>query len=221
MPVITAIEVQKRNKERVNIYLDGTYAFSLNLMDGAKLHRGQTLSDAEIAQMQGEDLVVRAVDSAARFLGHRPRSVAEVRQNLREKDFDAGVIDAALERLMSMGYLDDRAFARYWVESRTHFKPLGAAALRFELRQKGVADAIILETLEVVDDEAGAYVAAGPLLKRLRGVDRRTARQKISTTLARRGFAFDDVRSALDRLFDEAEDADAAFFTGEIDDTDT
>lgn len=221
MPVVTAIEVQKRNKERVNVYLDGVYAFSLNLMDGAKLHKGQTLSDAEIAQMQGEDLVVRAVDSAARFLGHRPRSVTEVRQNLREKDFDAGVIDAALERLTSLGYLDDRAFARYWVESRTHFKPLGAAALRFELRQKGVADAVIREILETVDDESGAYVAAGPLLKRMRGVDRRTARQKISMTLARRGFSFDDVRSALDRLFDEVEEEDAEFFGGGADDTDT
>lgn len=221
MPEITAIEVQKRNKERVNIYLDGAYAFSLNVMDGAKLHKGQILTDTEIARMQGEDLVVRAVDSAARFLGHRPRSIAEVRKNLKEKDFDAGVIDAALERLTSMGYLDDRAFARYWVESRTQFKPLGAAALRFELRQKGVPDSIVQEALDAVDDEAGAYTAAEPLIKRMRGTDKRTVRQKISTTLARRGFAYGDVRAALDRLIDEYEEQDTDFFTGEDDDTDT
>lgn len=221
MPVVTAIEVQKRNKERVNIYLDGTYAFSLNLMDGAKLHKGQMLTDADIALMKGEDLVVRAVDSAARFLGHRPRSVAEVRKNLKQKDFDAGVIDIALDRLTSMGYLDDRAFARYWIESRTHFKPLGTAALRFELRQKGVADGIVGEALDAVDDESGAYTAARPLLLRLRGRDQRMARQKVSMTLARRGFAYDDVRNALDRLIEEIEDEDDSFFTGEADDTDT
>ncbi len=220
MPVVTAIEVQKRNKERVNIYLDGEYAFSLNLMDGAKLRKGLALSDADIAALQGEDLVVRAVDSAARFLGHRPRSVAEVRKNLKGKDFDEGVIDKALERLTALGYLDDAAFARYWVESRTQFKPLGTAALRYELRQKGVGEAVLREALDAVDDESGAYAAAGPLLKRLRGVDRRTARQKISTTLARRGFAYDDVRSALDRLFDEVEEQDADFFTGGDGDTD-
>lgn len=220
MPVVTAIEFQKRNKERVNIYLDGEYAFSLNLLDGAKLYKGQTLSDNEIAEIRGEDLVVRAVDSAARFLGHRPRSVAEVRKNLKDKDFDAGVIDAALVRLTSLGYLDDRAFARYWVESRTQFKPLGTAALRYELRQKGVADALIREILEAVDDESAAYTAAVPLLKRQRGHDRRSARQKISTTLARRGFAYDDVRAALDRLFDEVEEEDADFFRGEEGDTD-
>jgi regulatory protein len=221
VPVVTAIEIQKRNKERVNVYLDGEYAFSLNLLDGAKLHKGQTLTDAEIAGMQSEDLVVRAVDSAARFLGHRPRSVAEVRKNLKEKDFEPGVIDKALERLTAMGYLDDRAFAKYWVENRTHFKPLGAAALRFELRQKGIADALVREVLETVDDENGAYEAASPLLKRMRGMDRRTARQKISTTLARRGFAYDVVRTALDRLFDEVADEDADFFARGDDDTDT
>lgn len=220
MPLVTAIEAQKRNKERVNIYLDGEYAFSLNMMDGAKLRKGQTLSDAEIAAMQRDDLVVRAVDSAARFLGHRPRSVAEVRKNLKDKDFEAGVVDKAIERLTTLGYLDDRSFAKYWVESRTHFKPLGTAALRYELRQKGVADSILEEILEAVDDESGAYTAAEPLLKRLRGVDRHTARKKISTTLARRGFSFGDVRNALDQLFDEVEEQDADYFKREDDDTD-
>lgn len=221
MPVVTAIEAQKRNKERVNVYLDGEYAFSLNLMDGARLRKGQVLTDAEIAGMQSEDLVVRAVDSAARFLGHRPRSVAEVRKNLKEKDFEAGVIDKALERLTAMGYLDDQAFAKYWVESRTHFKPLGTAALRYELRQKGVSEAVLQDVLDAVDDERGAYDAAGPLLKRMRGTDRRTARQKISTTLARRGFAFGVVRAALDRLFDDVEAENADFFASGDDDTDT
>lgn len=77
MPVVTAVEVQKRSKERVNIYLDGSYAFSLNIVDAASLRTGQSLSDSEIAAMRGEDAVVRAVDSAARFLGHRPRSVSK------------------------------------------------------------------------------------------------------------------------------------------------
>jgi regulatory protein len=221
VPVVTAIEAQKRNRERVNVYLDGEYAFSLNLLDGARLHKGQTLTDTEIAGMQSEDLVVRAVDSAARFLGHRPRSVAEVRKNLKDKDFEPGVVDKALERLTAMGYLDDRAFAKFWVENRTQFKPLGAAALRYELRQKGIAEAVLSEILEAVDDESGAYDAAVPLLKRLRGTDRRTARQKISSTLARRGFAYDVVRAALDRLLEEVEEQDAEFFASGDDDTDT
>lgn len=219
MPVVTAVEVQKRNKERVNIYLDGSYAFSLNIVDAASLRTGQSLSDSEIAAMRGEDAVVRAVDSAARFLGHRPRSVSEVRRNLKDKEFDAGIIDAAIERLERMGYLDDTAFAQYWVENRIQFKPLGSSALRFELRQKGVSDAVIQHALADLNDQHGARQAAEPLLRRMRGTHRRTAWQKLSTTLARRGFAFEDVRAALDELFQDVEADDDTFFAGEDDDT--
>lgn len=212
MPVITSLEVQKRNKERVNVYLDGDYAFSLGIMDAARLHKGQTLTEAEVNQLKGEDLVVRAVESASRFLGHRPRSIAEVRRNLVEKEFDSGVIDAAIGRLTQFGYLDDSAFARYWIQSRTQFKPLGTAALRFELRQKGVPDAVIQAALDEVDDESGAYRAAATLFKRMRGTDRRTARQKLSTALARRGFRYGDIQPAIERLFDETDENDPEFF---------
>lgn len=174
MPVVTAVEVQKRSKERVNIYLDGSYAFSLNIVDAASLRTGQSLSDSEIAAMRGEDAVVRAVDSAARFLGHRPRSVSEVRRNLKDKEFDAGIIDAAIERLERMGYLDDTAFAQYWVENRIQFKPLGSSALRFELRQKGVSDAVIQHALADLNDQHGARQVAELLLRRMRGTYRRT-----------------------------------------------
>jgi regulatory protein len=212
VPVITTLEVQKRNKERVNVYLDGEYAFSLGMMEAARLQRGQTLTEADITRLKDEDLVVRAVESASRFLGHRPRSVAEVHRNLSEKDFDAGVIDAALERLTRLGYLDDWAFARYWIQNRTQFKPLGRSALRFELRHKGVPDAIIQAVLDEVDDESGAYQAAAALLKRMRGADRKTARHKLSATLSRRGFRFDDIRTAIDQLFEEIDEEDPRFF---------
>jgi regulatory protein len=131
---------------------------------------------------------------------------------LVEKEFDLGVIDAAEERLTKLGYLDDSAFARYWIQSRTQFKPLGVAALRFELRQKGVPDAVIQTALEEVDDESGAYRAAMTLFKRMRGTDRRTARQKLSTALARRGFRYDDIRPAIERLFEETDEDDPGFF---------
>jgi len=212
VPVITTLEVQKRNKERVNVYLDGEYAFSLGMIDAMRLHKGQALTEDEITRLKGDDLVLRAVESASRFLGHRPRSIAEVRRNLVGKEFDPGVIDVALERLTRLGYLDDPAFARYWIQSRTQFKPLGISALRFELRQKGVPDAVIQTALDEVDDESGAYRAAASLFKRMRGIDHKTARQKLSTALARRGFRYDDIRSAIDRLFEETDENDPGFF---------
>lgn len=219
---ITLIEVQKRNKERANIYLDDEYAFSVGLMEAAKLRKGQTLSDQEVAAMQGEDAVAKAVDSAARFLSYRPRSVDEVRRNLTGKSIDAPVVDAALERLTAMGYLDDAAFARFWVQNRTAFKPLGPGALRYELRRKGISDDDIEAVLEDVDPEAAAYQAAQSQLRRLRAArpDAKTFRTKLSSFLQRRGFNYGVINEVVRRLWDELEDDMSASHDSDGDEAD-
>lgn len=220
MGVITALEIQKRNKERVNVFLDGVYRFSVNLMDAVKLRKGQTLTDNDIAALKAEDDVVKAVESAVRFLSYRPRSISEVRRNLTEKQMEPPVIDAALERLSVLGYLDDEAFARYWVENRTSFKPLAPTALRFELRRKGISDAIITEVLEAVDPNAAARQAAQTQVKRLRGQDRKTFRTKLSSFLQRRGFSYDVIREVIGTLTEELDSDDPNYFRSLEDDED-
>lgn len=202
---ITALEVQKRNKERVNIYLDGEYAFSLAMIEAARLHRGQTLSDEDIAALKARDAVERAVEQAARFLSYRPRSISEVRRNLAQKGMDAATIDEALARLEHLGYVDDRAFARFWVSNRDEFKPRGPLALRQELREKGVSNAIIDEVLADVDFADAAYRAARQRASRLQGLDRRAFRQKLYQHLARRGFRSETIRDVIARLLEEME----------------
>jgi regulatory protein len=208
MAVITALEIQKRNKERVNVYLDGEYSFSVNLIDAARLRKGQTLTENDIHQLRADDAVVKAVESAVRFLGYRPRSIQEVCRNLKEKSIDEGVIDQAVERLSAMGYLDDEAFARFWVENRTMFKPLSPSALRYELRQKGISDAIMESVLSEVDSSASAYKAAVGQARRFRGSDVKTFRAKMSSFLQRRGFSYDIIREVIERLEEELGEED-------------
>lgn len=210
--VITALEAQKRNKERVNIYIDGQYAFSLTLMEAARLKKGQSLTEAEVAALQGEDTVLRAVDSAARFLSFRPRSVAEVRRNLTAKEFPKPMAEAAIERLTAMGHLDDLAFARFWVGSRGEFKPLSQRALRTELKRKGVPDPVIEEALAEQDETELAYRAAQGQLRKLKGGTLPDFKQKILTFLQRRGFSYSTARTTLTRLIEELELRDEPFF---------
>lgn len=212
MGIVTAIEVQKRNKERVNVYIDGEYTFSLSLIEAARLRKGQQLSDAEIAALRDEDTVQKAVDSAARFLGYRPRSLAEVRRNLTEKEMPPAVIEAALNRLTAMGYLDDEAFARYWVQSRGEFKPLSPRALRVELKQKGVPDAIISAALDELDADHLAYRAGLAQARKLRQPTRPEFRKKIGDLLRRRGFSYSTIHEVVERLLDELETSDPDYF---------
>lgn len=213
--VISALEVQKHDQERVSVFLDGEYAFSLSAIEAAKLHKGQQLSAADIERLRDADGVIRAVDSAARFLSYRPRSSQEIRRHLSDKEFTPETIDAALERLRALGYLDDVAFCRFWVENRTAFKPLGKRALRYELRQKGIADSIITEVLGEQDDRELAYQAAQPRINRLRGSSKAEFRKKLSDFLARRGFAFDVCREVIEQLAEELTASDPPFFATE------
>ncbi|MBZ0295378.1 MAG: RecX family transcriptional regulator [Anaerolineae bacterium] len=213
--IVTALEIQKRNKERVNVYLDGEYAFSLDMMKAAMLHKGQQLTEAEITALRDEDDVIRAFDRAIRFLAYRPRSTEEVRRNLADKAVPETVIEAAIARLNQRGYLDDRAFAAFWIENRSQFKPLSPRALRYELRQKGVAAAVIDELLASVDAEDAAYRAAQARVNRLQGSSRDLFRQKLMRFLQGRGFSYDIMRDVAEQLIEELELENPNYFSDE------
>jgi len=212
--VVTALEVQKRNKKRVNIFVDDAYAFSLSLDDAARLHKGQVLSDDEIATLVNESAISLASDSAARFLAVRPRSAREIRDNLARKGTPPAVIDAVLERLTSFGYIDDRQFAELWVRDRMTHKPTSPRALRYELRQKGISDDLIDASLSELDADEAAYQAAQTQIRRLRGSEQNDFRNKISTFLQRRGFSYDVARSTIRRLLQELDAETPDYFAG-------
>jgi len=203
---ITKLEVQKRSADRVSVYLDGEFAFGLPTLEAARLHPGQVLSEDEIAALREIDAVARAVDRAVRLLARRPYSRAEIRRNLESKEIAPAVIDDALNRLERLGYVDDRAFALYWIENRERFRPRGPRALRYELRQKGVSDSIIDEALEGLDPASSARQAAEDKARRLRGLDPDEFRQRIGSFLIRRGFEYDVVREVVDHLLAERPD---------------
>ena len=201
--VITALTVQQKNKERVNVYLDGRFAFGLAALEAVRLRRGQALSDEDIAALLQRDEAHKVHEAALRYLDYRPRSVAEVRQHLKSKQAAPGIIEEVIERLTSVGLLDDRAFARYWLENRRDFNPRGARALRLELRQKGVPDDIIAEVLAGGQEDDDAYRAALAQARKIRTSDPREFRRKLEAHLARRGFSYETAREATARAWQE------------------
>lgn len=201
---ITALQAQKKNKERVNVYIDGRFAFGLAAIEAVKLRHGQKLSDEEIAALRERDETHQAHEAALRYLDYRPRSVDEIRRHLKGKSVEPDVIDEIVERLAQVGLLDDRAFARYWLENRNDFRPRGERALRMELRQKGVPDDIIDEVLaEGHSEDEAAYQAALTQARKIRTTDPREFRRKLEAHLVRRGFSYDSAREATARAWNE------------------
>ena len=89
---ITALRVQKRDPNRVNVYLDGEFAFGLTKLVAAWLQVGQVLSSEKISSLQSQETLEVAYLKALHYLSYRPRSESEVESSLKEKGFDEGVI---------------------------------------------------------------------------------------------------------------------------------
>ena len=196
---VTALKVQKRNPQRVNVYLDGEFAFGLARITAAWLHIGQELSAEKIAQLQSEDAREVGYQQALRLLSYRPRASAEVRRNLEKHAMPAEVIEDVLARLQRAGLLDDSRFAQAWVENRSEFRPRGRRALTAEMRQRGLDDESIQQALAEVDEEALADQAASKQSRRLTGLDETAFKHKLSGFLARRGFGYAVIRDTVDR----------------------
>lgn len=202
---ITALVAQKKNKDRVNVYLDGKFAFGLAAIEAIKLKRGQVLSDEDIERLRRIDSVEKAHERALKFLSFRPRSEAEVRRNLEDAKFPPGVIEASLQRLRRAGLVDDRAFAQYWLENRAQFSPRSARALKVELRQKGIAAETVDELLQVTehDEDTAALEAARPKARRMAALDAQAFKQKLGAYLMRRGFNYEVAAQAIRRAWEE------------------
>lgn len=212
---ITALRFQKRDKERVNLFLDGAYAFPLPAVEAAQLRIGQQLSNLEIEELKALDLRSRGYNKALRFLAVRPRSQAEARRNLqayRPRDgrrLSETQIEWIIAKLHEKQYLDDQEFARYWVEQRNRFRPVAPRALQYELRQKGVRDSVAQKIINELSDAATACedAARSRLYRWQRETDPYQFRKKLGSFLQRRGFNWDVSQDVINRIWQEMEES--------------
>jgi regulatory protein len=204
MKKITALDAQKKNPGRVNIYLDGEFAFGLARVVAAWLKVGQELSEEKVERLQLEDARERAFQQAMLFLSYRARSESEIRQNLRKHEMPETVVEHTIERLRQNGLANDKQFAQAWVENRSTFRPRSRRMLTMELRQKGLDDEAVKSATENVDDEALAYEAAQKRAPRWKGLEWNEFRKKLSDFLARRGFSYSVTAPVVTRIWNEA-----------------
>lgn len=204
MAKITALRVQARNQARVNVYLDGKFAFGLAKILAVPLRIGQELDEATIARLQAKDGVEVAYTRALQFLGTRPRSEAEVRHRLTQKGVAPEVLDEVVQRLGQGGLINDEQFASFWVENRQTFRPRSRRVLRAELRQKGVSEEVVQAALADTDETEAAKVLAAQRARRLPAdTAYQDFRRKLGEFLLRRGFGYDIIEGAVEQAWRE------------------
>jgi regulatory protein len=206
MATITDIKPQRRKEDRLNIYLDGVYAFSLHSSVASALQVGQQLSERDGAELQNRDAIHKAQEHAVHFLRYRPRSRSELEAYLRGKGFVEQAIQAVTEKFGELKWLDDKLFSQFWVANREDFRPRSRRALRMELRHKGIDSETIEESLQEVDEATSAYRAVQERARRLANLDYQTFRRRLGGFLQRRGFGYETIKATVERLWAEQQD---------------
>jgi regulatory protein len=206
MPVITRIAEQKRSANRRNIYLDGAFAFGVNVNVVAKfrLREGMTLTPGEVRDIEQGEVRQDCFDRAMRLLESRLHSRAELSRKLDRREYGQKVIDQVLDELQRLGYVDDTRFAKTRALSAAEHKQHGRNRAVVELLKAGVERETARRAVEEVYDPHDSLAVARNLAQKkalhLRKLDPMVARRRLAGMLARRGFEYDVVRPVIDEV---------------------
>jgi regulatory protein len=206
--IITGLSSQIKDKNRVNVMVDGKYRFSLDISQviDLRLRIGRDYTDEELTELETESLFGKVYGRALEYCLMRLHSSKEVRDYLYRKTRDtqtktgdmkkgvpAEITTRVYDRLLEKGYVDDEKFARNWIENRNLAKGMSSRKLQSELMVKGVELTIITqllrESLRSDSDELAKVVAK----KRARYTDDK----KFTMYLVRQGFSYDEIKKAL------------------------
>ncbi|OCT13747.1 hypothetical protein A8709_19395 [Paenibacillus pectinilyticus] len=210
LQVITKVEKQKQGRHRYNIYLNEDYAFSVHedILIKHRLNKGETLFQQAIEAIILDEERNLAYVKALYMVGRRPHSLSEVKRKLKEKGFEAPIIEWASEKLIENKYINDEEFAKMWSDNRVISQRKGRNLIRQELQQKGIHQDVVKSTMESInpDDEyAGALKIARTKWKQTSGktIDRK---RKTGAFLMRRGFTGAIVTKVLGLISTETDD---------------
>jgi regulatory protein len=198
---ITNLETQKKNPNRVNVFLDDEFAFGISRFVGLDLKLGEKIDDSMVEKLLENDGREKALQKALRFINYRSRTSFEVKEKLIGLGFENDIVDSILNELIEKKYINDREFAENWVSSRCHSKPRSHRMVQYELRKKSIPEAFIQEALNSMPNDDELAIALGKKnLHRFAGLDEKIFTKKMTGILARRAFSFSVVHDAIIKL---------------------
>jgi len=145
--------------------------------------------------------IKKAFGMALGYLAIRHRTLLEMNNYLSKKGFSREIVDAVVQRLEDEKYLDDRMFAKNYLEHRKRNKPKSTFAFRYELKNKGIHSTIIDPLLADYDDLELAFLAITPKIRIWKHLDRESLKKKMFGHLRYRGFSFSVIQSTWQQIY--------------------
>ncbi len=200
---ITKLEYQKKDPNRVNVFVDDKFVAGLDANDVLKLdlYRNKELASDEITKIIESSDFGKLFNKALNFLSFRPRSEWEVRFKYRTEDPET--VEKIIEKLKQINQINDTNFVKWFIDQRTTFKPKGKRAFRFELAHKGVSREIVDAALQ--EDTSSEL----ELAERATSKKKFKSPEQLQRFLASRGFGWETVKVILAKTFKKEYDSDS------------
>lgn len=196
MDIITKIEIGKRNKERVNIYIDDEFAFSLSaeIVYKENLAPKQVIDVEKLTRLAREDEFMKCKSSALKIVERSYRTEKEIFNKLITKEYSKESINRTIEFLREYNLINDRNYVKMYVKDK--LKSQGKNKIKYNLKRKGISDELIIEELCKIDDEDsknGAIILAQKKYNELkrRESDQYKLSQKLYRFLISKGYNYD------------------------------
>ena len=201
---ITKISPQKKNKNRVNIYIDGDFSLSLDLkmLVLKNIHQGMIISQNELDDLIKQSRTNDLYEKVLRFLSLRPKTEKEIIDYLTKKQAGAQEIEYILDKLKKLKLVDDFEFCRWWYTQRENFRPRSKKALYFELFRKGVRKEIIDEVFsdKNINTDMLEKLVKKAAFRFEKIKDSRQRKNKLIQYLLRQGFDYQSIKDAVEKL---------------------
>ncbi len=195
--IVTKIEIQKNNDDRVNIYLDDRFycGMSLEIVMKQNLKVGSDIDTAKLDNLILDDEKYKATEKAVKYISNNLKTTKQIKDYLKKKNYSEITINYVLEKLKEYEYINDENYAKSFI--LTYSKKYGRLKLKSLLIQKGISELIINSLLEEVKSDNLELVATKYLKNR--EINSNTY-VKLSRFLYSRGYDFDEINSFINRL---------------------
>lgn len=202
---ITKLEVQKKNKNRINLYLDGEFYCGLSLETAMKNHlkENQTITEEGIKYLITQTEKENALSRAVGYISKSQKTKKQVLEYLQKKGYDEDTSLYVLSKLEEYHFVDDEIFAKNYIKYKN--KTNGSKKIKMELKQKGIDDDLVNSAIEnYAHDRDGIEDVAQKYLKN-KERDIKT-KQKAYRHLLSRGYSYEDITFTLNKIFKNSED---------------
>lgn len=208
---ISKIEVQKKNKDRVNVYIDGEYAFpcSSEVIFLHSIKVGKVVDFNNLQEIINMDNYIKCKNSALRIIEKSYKSQKQIYDKLVQKDYDENTIEKVLAFLKEYNLLDDGKYAEAYIKDK--IKDQGYNKIKYSLINKGISKELIQEKLNLIDSEEEEQVAINLAEKKYiillkSEIDSKKIYKKLGDYLIRKGYKFEIVKAVLNKILKEFND---------------